>query len=170
MAQSPTSYRCYSWFSPPTSYSWFSPPTSYSWWHYSTKKPPTSCVFSQGKKRVEIGSSDQYIKCVLDPGHVHCDNTASQVVVGGWAGEMVNWMVNLMVNYVGELWWLNKTLGHTHTHAHTFVKWIHGVFLSFSQTLSYKNAELYHIMTYNDYINKDRIPIPWHFPRFSFRY
>lgn len=44
----------------------------------------SSASYKQSKKRVEIGSSDQYIKCVLDPGHVHCDNTASQV---GRTGE-----------------------------------------------------------------------------------
>jgi len=38
-----------------------------------------------GKKQVVIGASpENYIKCVADPGHVKCDNTAKQL---GRTGE-----------------------------------------------------------------------------------
>ena len=33
-----------------------------------------------GIKKVSIGSSlDSHVKCVEDPGHVHCDHTAKQL-------------------------------------------------------------------------------------------
>ena len=76
-----------------------------------------------GKKRVEIGSSGSGSKCVADPGHVHCDNTAEQL---GRTGEhpdtfhiyhegtqipgKTRWMEDLYCKYSGNVYTYTKII------------------------------------------------------------